>query len=90
MHGQHVGEGGGVGGFERQRDTQAGFEEHRHVGQRPAGESPRAVRDGLRERLLGTTEVANRVSSGLVQGMDSARQPTRTGAFVNCPVVAVR
>lgn len=52
--------------------------------------SPRAVRDGLRERLLGTTEVANRVSSGLVQGMDSARQPTRTGAFVNCPVVAVR
>jgi hypothetical protein len=52
--------------------------------------SPRAARDGLRERLLGVEEVANRASAGLVQGMDGAPQATRTGALVNCPVIVVR
>ena len=51
--------------------------------------APRAVRDGLRERLLSTEEVSNRESSGLVQGMDGALRTTRTGALVNCPVIAV-
>jgi hypothetical protein len=52
--------------------------------------SPRAVRDGLRERLLSVDEVANRAASGLVQGTDGGARASRTGASVHCPVIAVR
>lgn len=52
--------------------------------------TPRAVRDGLRERLLSVEEVANRRESGLVRGMAGAPEPQRSGVLVNCPVVAVR
>lgn len=57
--------------------------------------SPRAVRDGDRERLLSFTEVAARARIGALMPMGSGRAHPKleglvaAGVLVNCPVVAV-
>lgn len=57
--------------------------------------SPRAVRDGERERLLSFTEVAARARVGALLPMGSGRAHPKleglvaAGVLVNCPVVAV-